>query len=214
MTSILYSNYNCPHSLKAAFFLSIKGLQFERVEIDLSATQQKTPAYLAKNPNGTTPAYEHDDGVLGDSLDIMQYVDEHTDTPKLFPSDPAKYAEVLAWIKRADEDFYDVSHHLYWQLLEPPEEGTDWDEVKRLKSKGMQLLSELETTLSTQPYIVGDLTTADIAVAPWVYGYQRFDLPENPDDFPHLIAWLDKLTNQPAFMDNHRVKGIPFESYG
>jgi len=212
MTSILYSHYNCPHSLKTAFFLSIKGVSFERVEIDLSTKQQKTPAYLAKNANGTTPAYEHDGGVLGDSLEIMRYIDEHTDTPKLFPTDPQKFAEVLAWIKRANEDFWDVSHHLYWQLLDPPQEGTDWDEVKRLKNKGIQLLSELESILSTQPYIIGDLSTADIVIAPWVYGYKRFDLPENPEDFPHVRAWLDKLTNQPAFTDNYQVKGVPFLS--
>lgn len=210
MTSILYSNYNCPHSLKTAIFLSIKGVAFDRVEIDLSANQQKTPAYLAKNPNGTTPAYEHDGGVIGDSLEIMQYIDEHSDTPKLFPTDPLKYAEVLAWMKRVDDDFWDVSHHLYWQLLDPPETGTDWDEVKRLKNKGMRLLTELEAILSNQPYLVGDLTTADIVIVPWVYGYQRFDLPENPADFPHVMAWLDKLTNQPAFTDNYRMKGVPF----
>jgi len=210
MISILYSHYNCPHSLKTAFFLSVKGVPFERVEVDLAAKQQKTPAYLAKNPNGTTPAYEHDGGVIGDSLDIMRHIDEQTDSPKLFPADPEQYAEVLTWIKRADEDFWDVSHHLYWQLLAPPQEGTDWDEVKRLKAKGQGLLSELEAILSVQPYIVGDLTAADIVVAPWVYGYKRFDLPKIPEDFPHVMAWLDTMTNQPAFTDNHRVKGVPF----
>ena len=50
MKPILYSNYNCPHSLKTDFFLRIKGVDFERVEIDLSAKQQQTPPYLAKKP--------------------------------------------------------------------------------------------------------------------------------------------------------------------
>lgn len=213
MTSILYSNYNCPHSLKVAFFLSMKGVPFERVEIDLATEEQKTPAYLAKNPNGTTPTYEYDGGILGDSLEIMQVMDKQTPTPTLFPNDPSKHAEVLTWIQRADEDFWEVSHHLYWQLLEPPENGIDWYEVKRLKHKGIQLLSTLEAILSTQPYIVGDLTVADIVVAPWVYGYKRFDLPKKTDDFPYMMAWLDKLTNQSAFIDNYRVKGVPLESY-
>lgn len=210
MTSILYSNYNCPHSLKAAFFLSVKGITFERVEVNLSTKEQKTQAYLAKNSNGTVPAYEHDNGVLGSSLEVMEYVDQQTDDVRLFPDDPDKKAQVVAWMTRGDEDFWDVSHHLYWQLLEPPTDGTDWDEVARLKTKGHALLTELETILSTQDYIMGELTAADIVVSTWVYGFPRFDLPAYPDEFPYTMAWLDKLTNQPAFQDNYHVKGTPF----
>ena len=210
MTSILYSNYNCPHSLKTSFFLSIKGIKFERVEVDLSSKQQKTPAYLAKNPNGTVPAYEHQDGVLGTSLEVMEYADQYMDGVRLFPDDPDQKAQVLAWMKRGDEDFWDVSHHLYWQLLDPPADGTDWEEVDRLKTKGIRLLQELEAILSTQDYIMGELTAADIVVSVWLYGFRRFDLPENPDDFPYVMTWLDKLTSQPAFQDNYRAKGKPF----
>lgn len=210
MTSILYSNYNCPHSLKTSFFLSLKGIAFERVEVDLSAKQQRTPEYLTLNPNGTVPAYQHGETVIGDSLEIMEFIDTQGDNLQLIPSDPAQHAEALSWIERANDDFYDVSHHLYWQLIQPPADGTDWDEVKRLKTKGIGLLTELEAILSTQPYILGELTIADIVVVPWVYGYQRFDLPANNDDFPHMVAWRDKLTDQPAFTENYRVKGTPF----
>lgn len=137
---ILYSDYNCPHSLKVAFFLSEKGVEFQRVEVDLSADEQKSDAYLAKNPAGTVPAYEDENGVIGDSLAIMRYIDTRISSSELFPDDPDTLAGVLAWIERGDTDFWDVSHHLYWQLVEPPADGTNWSEVERLKAKGKSVV--------------------------------------------------------------------------
>ncbi|MEQ8674845.1 MAG: glutathione S-transferase family protein [Aggregatilineales bacterium] len=212
MTPVLYSNYNCPHSLKAAFFLSEKGIDFQRVEVNLSTREQKTEPYLAKNPNGTVPAYEDENGVIGDSLAIMQYIDANTDAPHFFPQDQDKLAEALVWVERADNDFWDVSHHLYWQLIEPPADGTDWDEVRRLKAKGIALLQELETLLTDQPYVLGEFSVVDVALLPWVYGYQRFDLPE-AGQFPHVVAWRDALSSRQTFLDNHNKTGVLFEEF-
>ncbi|MGB7338514.1 MAG: glutathione S-transferase family protein [Phototrophicaceae bacterium] len=211
MQPTLYSHYNCPHSLKAAFFLSEKGISFERIEIDMSNKQQKTPAYLAKNPKGTVPTYEDNQGLIGDSLDIMRYVDANTNAPKLFPDNPDDLADVLGWIARADHDFWDVSHHLYWQVLDIPAEGTDWDEVDRLMRKGHDLLSQLEAALSQNDFICGAFSAADIAVLPWVYGFKRFDGLLDVEKFSHVVAWCDALSQKEAFQSNYRVKGTPFQ---
>jgi glutathione S-transferase len=212
MKPILYSSINCPHSAKTAFFLAEKGIAFQRVEVSLAQNIQKTPAYLAINPKGTVPAFEDENGILVDSLDIMQYVDEQRDTQRLFPADPEELQTTVEWIDRASTDFWDVSHHLYWQTIEPPAEGTDWDEVKRLKAKGISLLQELENILSEQPYICGEFSVVDIVVLPWVYGYQRFDLPE-PNQFPHVEAWRDKLADRRTFQDNRNQEGVSFQTF-
>lgn len=208
----LYSNYNCPHSLKVAFFLSKKGLDFERIEVDLSTKEQKTPAYLAINSNGTVPAYEDDNGVIGDSLQIMRYIDTITKAPKFFPENAEDLADVLAWIERGDKEFWDVSHHLYWQLIEIPKEGTDADEVSRLMQKGHQLLHHLEATLSQHEFICGEFSAADIAVLPWIYGFRRFEGLLDAERFGHVVAWCENLSQQDAFQNNYRVKGTPFQA--
>lgn len=208
----LYSNYNCPHSLKAAFSLSKKGIDFERIEVDLASKEQKTPAYLVKNPNGTVPAYEDDQGIIGDSLDIMRYLDTIADAPKLFPDNAEDLATVLTWIERGDKDFWDVSHHLYWQLIEIPAEGTDLAEVKRLMQKGHHLLSQLEEALSQNEFICGAFSAADSAVLPWVYGFKRFEGLLDAERFSHVVAWCDKLSQNDAFQNNYRAKGTPFQA--
>lgn len=211
MIPILYSSYNCPHSLKAAFFLSEKGIAFQRVEVDLSRKEQKTPTYLAINPRGTVPAFEDAAGVIGDSLEIMQYLDKNS-RERLFPDDVDSQQKIVRWIERADNDFWDVSHHLYWQLIQPPSEGTDWDEVARLKAKGLGLLQELEAILSTQAYVCGEFSPADVALLPWVYGYQRFNLPEK-GQFPAVERWRDELSQRESFVSNYRQKGTPLQTF-
>lgn len=210
MQPILYSNYNCPHSLKIAFFLSEKGIEFQRIEVDLNSKEQKTPAYLCKNPRGTVPAYEDEAGVIGDSLEIMRYVDARLASVSMFPDEPDQLTSVLRWIDRGDTEFWDVSHHLYWQLIEPPATGTDWEEVERLKEKGLELLAELEDILAVQAFICMTFSAADITLVPWVYGYRRFDLV-NETQFPNVVVWLEELSKRASFTSNYRVKGNPFQ---
>lgn len=212
MIPILYSSFNCPHSLKAAFFLSEKDIAFQRVEVDLSSKEQKTPTYLAINPRGTVPAFEDASGVIGDSLEIMRYIDGLSGGHRLFPNDAATFQAALRWIERADTDFWDVSHHLYWQLIQPPAEGTNWNEVIRLKAKGISLLQELEDILRTQAYVCGEFSAADIVLLPWVYGYRRFNLPEE-GQFPAVERWRDELSQRENFVSNYRQKGTPLQIF-
>lgn len=212
MKPILYSSINCPHSSKTAFFLAEKGIEFQRVEVSLAEKVQKTPAYLYINPRGTVPCYEDEHGVIGDSLEIMQYIDDQENNQSLFPSDPENLEVALQWIERANTEFWDVSHHLYWQIIEPPTKGTDWEEVERLKSEGTSLLQELDLILCDQPYICGELSVADIVIVPWVYSFQRFNLPE-VGQFPHLEAWRDNLTERSTFKENYNQEGIPLQVF-
>lgn len=212
MKPILYSSINCPHSSKTAFFLAEKGIEFQRVEVSLAEKAHKTSAYLSINAKGTVPAFEDNHGVIGDSLEIMQYIDKQSDSQRLFPSDSENLETALQWIERANTEFWDVSHHLYWQIIEPPTHGTDWEEVGRLKTKGISLLQELDLILHDQPYICGELSVADIVIVPWVYSYQRFDLPE-AGQFPYLEAWRDNLTQRSTFQENYNQEGIPLQAF-
>lgn len=193
--------------------LEEKGVAFERVEIDLRAKEQKTPEYLAINPFGQVPVYEDDQGVHIDSLVIMQYLDERYPNPSLFPKDEAKNEEVLDWIERSSGPMRDVSHYLYWQLIEPPQEGTDWDEVKRLKAQGYDSLDAVEAGLEQHGnWLCGDVSAADFSVFAWVYGYKRFDLPKSWDMYPKVQGWYRRLETRPSVAVSFQNKGKPFRS--
>ena len=46
------------HSHRVELFLSLLGLPFERIEIDLAARAHKTPAFLAMNAFGQVPVIQ------------------------------------------------------------------------------------------------------------------------------------------------------------
>lgn len=191
--------------------LEEKGVPFERIEIDLQAKEQKTPAYLAINPLGQVPVYEDDNGVHIDSLVIMQYLDKRYPKPSLFPENETKTKEVLDWIEYSSGPVRDVSHHLYWQLLEPPREDIDWDEVKRLKTQGYDVLNAMEAKLKQNgAWLCGDLSAADFSVFAWVYGYKRFNLPASWDQYPEVQSWYKRLEVRPSVELSYQKEGRPF----
>src|SRR5689334_13676031 len=71
-------------------------LPYEKVKIDLSAGEQRTPAYRKINPNGKVPAMVVDGVPVFESLAMMLYLGETYGVDKgLFP--PAGPARVEAW---------------------------------------------------------------------------------------------------------------------
>jgi glutathione S-transferase len=211
MVSRLYSSIRSPHCLKVAMFLHEKGVPFERIEIDLPANEQRTPAYLRVNPFGLVPAYVDDYGPHPDSLAIMHYLEWRYPQPVLFP--PAdQLAEALHWINRSSMDYRNVSHHLYWQLIEPPDDGPNAKQVEALMTEGKRLLDELETLLGDRDYLFGDFGVVDIAFIPWVHGYRRFEGLLVSEEFPGVDAWVDRISKRASFQQNHQQIGIPFAS--
>lgn len=208
---ILYSSVRSPHCLKVAIFLHEKGIVFDRVEIDLPAKEQKTPEYLVINPLGLVPAYQDDYGYHQDSLLIMHYLEWRYPELSLFPS-REHLPEVLTWIEKSSSAYRDVSHHLYWQLIEPPIGGTDWKRVNELKEQGNQLLDDLENLLSDKNYLFGAFGVVDIAFIPWIYGYNRFDMLDKAK-YPTVVEWVDRITSRESFIANYQKVGRSFKPH-
>jgi glutathione S-transferase len=58
-------------------FLAEKGVKLPTVEVDIMKGENKGPDYLSKNPMGTMPLLELDDGTqLAESVAICRYIEE------------------------------------------------------------------------------------------------------------------------------------------
>ena len=64
------------HSHRVALFLSLLGLPFEAIEIDLTQGAQRTPEFLQRNAFGQVPVIEDGDVTLADSNAILVYLNE------------------------------------------------------------------------------------------------------------------------------------------
>src|SRR5579885_519085 len=75
-------------SVRTRIILYLKGVPFERIEIDLLTGKRKDgQPFSALNPQGMVPTLIDGDLMLNQSIAIAEYLDELFPTPKLFPSD-------------------------------------------------------------------------------------------------------------------------------
>jgi glutathione S-transferase len=84
----------------------VEGRDFKRVHYDILAGQNRQDAgYMAKNPQGTTPTLELEDGsCLTESWPICEYIEELHPSPNLFGATPVERATVRKWARLFDQE--------------------------------------------------------------------------------------------------------------
>ena len=109
----LISHKLCPYVQRAVIVAKEKGIEYERVDIDLA---DKPDWFLAISPTGKVPVLEvtHDDGtqdILFESAVIAEYLDEISED-RLLPADPIARARERAWVEFASATLGDI-YQLY-----------------------------------------------------------------------------------------------------
>ncbi len=106
----LISHKLCPYVQRAAIVAREKGIELERIDIDLA---NKPDWFLAMSPTGKVPLLEVTDEkgevhVLFESAVIAEYLDEISGKP-LLPADPLRRARERAWVEYASATLADIS---------------------------------------------------------------------------------------------------------
>src|SRR6266446_5273835 len=70
----LYRHVLSGHSHRVELFLSLLGLPYEMIDVDLAAKAHKAPEFLAMNPFGQVPVIQDGEITLADSNAILVYL--------------------------------------------------------------------------------------------------------------------------------------------
>jgi glutathione S-transferase len=191
-----------PNPRVVKMFIAEKGLDIERVELDLPAGENRQPAHLARNPNGQTPTLELDDGTcLAEITAICEYLEEVKPEPALIGRSPQERAETRMWTRRVD-----------LRICEPMANGFRFGEGLPLfrnrvlcvpeASPGLKAMAKngeewLEGQLKG-PWIVGDrFTLADILLFGFVEFGAQVGQPLDPG-FKKLTEWFERVKARPS----------------
>ena len=91
---LFYSPGSC--ALAAHIALEEAGARFEAHRLDFKANAQRSPEYLAINPQGLVPLLDDGGVKIAQSLAICEYLDEaYPDTPRLLPAGAAARARAV-----------------------------------------------------------------------------------------------------------------------
>ena len=200
----LYDFANSSAGYRVRIAMNLKGIVPERTSIHLvkDGGQQHSAAYKAVNPQELVPSLEADGHTIGQSLAIIEYLEETHPTPPLLPRYPIERARVrqIAYVIACD--IHPVNNLRLRQYLSGTL-GASQAQVDAWYAYWITIGFEaLETMLSsskeTGRFCHGDAPTlADICLVPQMANAYRFKVPV--DKFPTLVR-IDKTCRElPAF---------------
>lgn len=170
----LYSYWRSGTSHRTRIALALKGVDAEQVAIDLTASAQRDPDYLARNPQGLVPALVTEGGeTLTQSMAIIEWLEETYRDPPLLPKDPVARAKVRAIANAVACDIHPLGNMRVLQYLRKEYGKTDaeisaWS--MRWIKDGFGAIEQLLADSPGGPWCWGkEPTLADVCLVPQIY---------------------------------------------
>ena len=189
----LYYHPISGHAHRAHLFLSLLGLEFELLEVDLLKAEQKSEAFLQLNPFGQVPVLEDDGTVIADSNAILVYLARRYGDAAWLPQDPVGAAAVQRWLSvAAGEIASGPATARIINLFNKPLDPAD------AIARAHRILALVDSSLAGKAWIAaGWPTIADIAL----YSYIARAPEGNVDLAPYasVTAWLARVEALPRF---------------
>jgi len=196
--------WTTPNGWKAAVTLEELALPYNVQPVDITTGIQKSPEYLAINPNGRIPAIidrDNDDFTVFESGAIMLYLAEKAGG--LLPSDARRRSEVIQWLMFQIGGLGPMQGQAHVFLRYFPENIPA--AIERYQNETRRLYGVLDQRLTDREFLVGDYSIADIAHWCWarIHNWAGIDI----DEFPHLQRWIDQIAARPAAARGVKVPG-------
>ncbi len=201
----LFGYWRSSATYRVRVALELKGVEFDYEPINLLKGEQRSPAFLKRNPQGLVPAFQTEEGhILTQSMAIIEYLEERYPEVPLLPEDAAGRAKaraIAAIVACEAQPFMNLRIQTYLK----EERDFDADAIKDwLERWSGGALASVESLIKNEkgPFCLGERPTiADAFLVPQVFGALRFgiDLSKRP----RLIAVHDHCNTLAPFKRAH-----------
>lgn len=185
--------------------LAEKGIDYDLVPVDVFAKEGLPPAYLARQPFGRIPAFEHEGFRLYETSAITRYIDEVFDGPRLQLSDPRERARANQIMSIADNYVYPILvWGIYVERVSKPSKGRVADEaaISMALPKAATCLQVLSDLMGSGTWLAGDnLSLADLHAGPMFHYFLL--TPEGPEMMQrhaNLASWWVRVATRPSML--------------
>ncbi|TMO72228.1 maleylacetoacetate isomerase [Pseudoalteromonas sp. S3785] len=195
----LYSYFRSSAAYRVRIALNLKGIEHDMQFVNLLKSEQLAQPYLDKNVQGLLPTIETEDGVLAQSLAILEWLDES------YPQTPLVYGN--AWQKAQIRnisyavacDIHPVNNLRVLKYLSNELNVNDEAKNKWYRHWVEVGFEKIESMLSEDcDFCVGDKPSlADICLVPQVFNALRFNV--NMAAYPKIAAIYARCNALPAF---------------
>jgi maleylacetoacetate isomerase len=205
----LYSYYRSSASFRVRIALGLKGIDYEYVPVNLLRSEQLGEGFVGRAPAQAVPLLEDGDVTLGQSLAIIEYLDETHPEPPLLPGDARSRARIRALAQDIACEIHPLNNlrvlrYLVHDLAVSEEAKNAW--YRHWVERG---LGVVERQLGAAParFCHGDTPTlADCVLVPQIFNARRFDA--RLDHVPNVMRVFDACMALSAF-ENARPEACP-----
>jgi len=197
----IYDSKTAPNPRRVRIFLAEKGIEVPYEEVDIANAVNRGPEFRKKNPMGTVPVLELDDGTcIAESVAICRYFEELHPNPPLMGLDARDKAIVEMWQRRIEfELLWSVANsfrhrHEFFKGRIP--QVPEFAEVSRQTAE--QRLTWLDEVLADRPFIAGERYTIADITALCATDFGRVSKIRVQPEQKNLTRWYEAVSSRPS----------------
>ena len=211
----LYTFAPAANALRVEMFLREKELKLETISVNVREDELFKEPYNSMNPFNCIPFLELENGtIITETISICRYLDEQSNSSKLFGNDKEERAIIDMWNRRIELDgFLPLLHSVrnktsFFKGKVVPGTRTSITQSPEIVERGIEmfdiLLNRIEPHLSKNKFLLGDkFSIADIT------GHFMFNLSnmlkiDFGQKYKNVYRWKSDLEKRPSnpLLDN------------
>ena len=195
----LYCFPVAPNPTRVMVFCREKHIPLEEVTVHIGEGQHKAPEHLARNPRGTLPVLELDDGsYISESLPIMEYLEECHPEPNMIGDTPQRRLQVRALERQAEFSILQPIARFVHATNSPTGQPAN-PGVAEVASEAISLgYQRMDTVLAETAFLAGKQpTVADCTLFAGLFFGEFFGV-QLPDEYSHLRRWYEAFKQRPS----------------
>jgi glutathione S-transferase len=185
------------------------GQGFEPKLVKLHKGENRTPEYLAMNPNGQVPVLVADGKPLNQIVAICEFLDRSFPAAGLLPADPWARARALSLFAWMNNTVHPTFTHVFRASEFAESESAQADVKKTAQARFRKLLERIqELAAHARPYLLGEHLSCHDAYA---FTFLRWGglAGIDPKSLPGYLAYVERVMAAApvaAVLERERIK--------
>jgi glutathione S-transferase len=211
----LYTFAPAANALRVEMFLREKELKLETISVNVREDELFKEPYNSMNPFNCIPFLELENGtIITETISICRYLDEQSNSSKLFGNDTEERAIIDMWNRRIELDgFLPLLHSVrnktsFFKGKVVPGTRTSITQSPEIVERGIEmfniLLNRIEPHLSKNKFLLGDkFTIADIT-SHFMFNLSNMLKIDFGQKYKNVYRWKSDLEKRPSnpLLDN------------
>ena len=211
----LYTFAPAANALRVEMFLREKELKLETISVNVREDELFKEPYNSMNPFNCIPFLELENGtVITETISICRYLDEQSNSSKLFGNDTEERAIIDMWNRRIELDgFLPLLHSVrnktsFFKGKVVPGTRTSITQSPEIVERGIEmfdiLLNRIEPHLSENKFLLGDkFSIADIT-SHFMFNLSNMLKIDFAQKYKNVYRWKSDLEKRPSnpLLDN------------